>query len=105
MELVRQRTEPEVLRKICHSVPTNTSIGSDGVRFKEIAEGPEEAIEELGHMIREAICELVPAVQALFNIIVGIPKKNRWKSVTLPSSPRGRDSCKRCWRRHTRSGT
>jgi hypothetical protein len=76
MKLARDRTEPETLRKICHSFPTNTSIGSDGVRFKEIAEGPDEALDELGQLIRDAVRDLVPAVQALFHIIVGIPKKN-----------------------------
>ena len=41
------RTEPSVLREICYSFQTNTSIGSDGVRSKDIAEGPEDALVEL----------------------------------------------------------
>lgn len=67
-------TAPNI-RKSLAQFNANTATGTDGLAITDLSDAPDEAIEEFAALLRDAVRNLLPPVQALFTQPAAVPKK------------------------------
>ena len=66
---------PAAIRKACKRFPGKTAIGLDSWTFKELEGLPDQALEELGELMRSCVADLALPGGAMVNRMVLLGKK------------------------------